>query len=251
MTEQEFAGRTALVTGGSRGIGRAISVRLAEGGATVAVNYIGNDVAAEETRHMVEAAGGRCSLQKADVSDETAVGAMVAAVEDDHGPVDLLVTSAGIIRGEHHTDMTFDGWRRMMAINVDGTYLPVMAVKDGMIERGFGRIVCLTSGAALRARPGSIAYSASKAAVVGFARSCSEAFAPDVRVNCIAPGLIDTDMAAELSENRRRAFVEATPLGRLGRADEIAEMAAFLLSERSSFTSGQVMVASGGYITLP
>ena len=137
------------------------------------------------------------------------------------------------------------------AINVDGTYLPVMAVKDGMIERGFGRIVCLTSGAALRARPGSIAYSASKAAVVGFARSCSEAFAPDVRVNCIAPGLIDTDMAAELSENRRRAFVEATPLGRLGRADEIAEMAAFLLSERSSFTSGQVMVASGGYITLP
>jgi 3-oxoacyl-[acyl-carrier protein] reductase len=120
-----------------------------------------------------------------------------------------------------------------------------------MIERRFGRIVCLTSVAALRARPGAIAYSASKAAVVGFARSCSEAFAPDVRVNCVAPGLIDTDMAARLSEDRRRAFVEATPLGRLGRADEIAEMAAFLLSERSSFTSGQVMIASGGRITLP
>ena len=251
MSEQEFTARTALVTGGSRGIGRAIAVRLAAGGAAVAVNYIGNEAAAKETQHRIEAAGGRCRTYQADVSDEAAVGAMVSAVEDDLGPVDLLATSAGIVRGEHHSEMTFEGWRRTMAINVDGTFLAVMAVKDGMIDRQFGRIVCLTSVSALRARPRTIAYSASKAAVIGFARSCSEAFAPKVRVNCIAPGLIDTDMVADVPAESRQAFVDATPLGRLGRPDEIAEMAAFLLSERSSFTSGQVMVASGGRITIP
>ncbi len=251
MSEQDFAARTALVTGCSRGIGRAIAVRLAAGGATVAVNYVGNRAAATETRSLIEAAGGRCRAYQADISDEAAVTAMISAVEDDLGPIDLLATSAGIVRGEHHSEMTYENWRRTMAVNADGTFLPVMAVKDGMIDRQFGRIVCLTSVSALRARPRTIAYSASKAAVIGFARSCSEAFAPHVRVNCIAPGLIDTDMVADVPTESRQAFVDATPLGRLGRPDEIAEMAAFLLSERSSFTSGQVMVASGGRITVP
>ena len=251
MPDKEFEGRTALVTGGSRGIGRAISVRLAKGGAALAINYAANEAAAAEARHLVEAEGAACVLVKADVSDADAVAAMVAEAEAALGSIDLLVTSAGIIRGEDHGDMPIEDWRRIMAVNVDGTYLPVMALKDGMIERGFGRMVCISSVAALRPRPATIAYSTSKAAVIGFMRSCSEAFAPLVRFNCIAPGLIETDMTADLDPARRDAMIGATPLGRIGRADEIAEMAAFLLSERSSYTTGQVLVASGGRVTVP
>jgi 3-oxoacyl-[acyl-carrier protein] reductase len=127
-----------------------------------------------------------------------------------------------------------------------------MAVKDGMIARGFGRIVCFASIAGLRPRPAMLAYSTSKAAVVGFARSCSEAFAPAIRINCIAPGLIDTDMpAASLTPEIRQRMVEATPLRRIGRPEEMAELALFLLSERASFITGQTCVADGGRVTLP
>jgi len=138
-----------------------------------------------------------------------------------------------------------------MAVNADGTYLAVMAVKDGMIERGYGRIVCFSSIAALRPRPAMLAYTASKAAVIALARSCAQAFAPSVRVNCIAPGLIDTDMIKSLDRGQQGHMIETTPLKRIGRPEEMAEMALFLLSERSSFTTGQVVVASGGRVTLP
>jgi 3-oxoacyl-[acyl-carrier protein] reductase len=127
-----------------------------------------------------------------------------------------------------------------------------MAVKDGMIARGFGRIVCFASIAGLRPRPSMLAYSTSKAAVIGFARSCSEAFAPAVRINCIAPGLIDTDMpAASLDPATRQRMIDATPLKRIGRPEEMAELALFLLSERASYTTGQTYVADGGRVTLP
>lgn len=252
MAAKEFSGRTALVTGGARGIGRAICVRLARDGARVAVNYAANDDAARETRRLVEAEGAECLLLRADVSDADAVAGMVAQAEATLGPVDLLVTSAGIPEVGTHDELDFATWRRTMAVNVDGTFLPVMAVKDGMIARGFGRIVCLASIAGLRPRPTMIAYGTSKAAVVAFARNCAEAFAPHVRVNCIAPGLIDTDMpAGSLDEAARRRMVDATPLARVGRAEEIAETALFLLSERSSFTTGQTFVADGGRVTLP
>ncbi len=251
MPDAEFSGRTALVTGGSRGIGRAISLQLAAEGARVAVNYVGDEAAARETQARIEAAGGTCRLFKADVSDADQVEAMVREVERELQPVDLLVTSAGINFVEAHAAMTYANWRRTMAVNLDGTFLPVMAVKDGMIQRRFGRIVCLSSIAALRPRPRLIAYSASKAAVIAFARSCAEAFAPDVRINCVAPGLIDTDMPASLDEGVKQAMIRDTPLERIGRPEEIAEMACFLLSERSSFTTGQTFVASGGRVSLP
>jgi 3-oxoacyl-[acyl-carrier protein] reductase len=252
MASQELAGRTALVTGGSRGIGRAVCVRLAREGARVAINYASSEPAAREAERLVRDEGSECLLLKADVSDPAAVAAMVAQAERTLGPIDLLVTSAGIAPTEARGEVAFETWRRIMAVNVDGTFLPIMAVKNGMIARGFGRIVCFASIAGLRPRPVMLAYSTSKAAVIGFARSCSEAFAPHVRVNCIAPGLIDTDMpAASLDQATRQRMIDATPLKRIGRPEEMAELALFLLSERSSFTTGQVYVADGGRVTLP
>ncbi len=249
---QELVGRTALVTGGSRGIGRAACVRLALEGARVGINYTRDDEAARETGRLVRAAGAECTLLKADVSNPDAVATMVAEAERTLGPIDLVVTSAGIAPTEVRGEVSFETWRRIMAVNVDGTFLPIMAVKDGMMARGYGRIVCFASIAGLRPRPTMLAYSTSKAAVIGFARSCSEAFAPHVRINCIAPGLIDTDMpAASLDAAARQRMIDATPLQRIGRPEEMAELALFLLSERSSFTTGQVYVADGGRVTLP
>ncbi len=252
MAAQELAGRTALVTGGARGIGRAVCVRLAQEGARLGINYASNDEAARATERLVRAAGAECALLKADVSDPKAVAAMVAEAERTLGPIDLLVTSAGIAPTEVRGEVAFETWRRIMAVNVDGTFLPIMAVKNGMMARGYGRIVCFASIAGLRPRAAMLAYSTSKAAVIGFARSCSEAFAPHVRINCIAPGLIDTDMpAASLDPASRQRMIDATPLQRIGRPEEMAELALFLLSERSSFTTGQVYVADGGRVTLP
>jgi 3-oxoacyl-[acyl-carrier protein] reductase len=250
--EKELAERTALVTGGGRGIGRAVCLRLAKAGAKVAINYAANDEAAEETRRLVEAEGAPCTLVKADVSDPAAVKAMVEQAANALGPIDLLVNSAGIAEVGTHEEIEFETWRRVMQVNVDGTYLPTMAVKDGMIERGFGRIVCIASIAGLRPRPTMLAYGTSKAAVIAFARNCSEAFAPHIRINTIAPGLIDTDMpAASLSDAARKRMVDATPLKRIGQAEEMAELALFLLSERSSYITGQVIAADGGRVTLP
>ena len=251
MATGELAGRTALVTGGSRGIGRAICRILAREGADVAVNYAHDEAAAREAEALVVAEGVKSAVVKADVSEPEQVDAMVAQTERALGPIDLLVTSAGMVVPRLGTEVEFATWQRVMRVNLDGTFLAVMAVKGGMLERKFGRIVCIASIAALRPRPLQIPYGVSKAAVVAFARSCSEAFAPDVRINSIAPGLIETEMAAKLSPNARRAMIEGTPMKRIGEPEEIAEMALFLLSERSSFTTGQCFVASGGRVTLP
>lgn len=251
MSKKELQGKTALVTGGSRGIGRATCLALAGEGARVAVNYVSNAQAAGEVVAEIERLGAEAMMVEADVSDPASVAGMVAAVESGFGPVDLLVTSAGIAAAEPHTEMTFESWRRMLSVNLDGTYLPVMAVKDGMIERGYGRIVCIASIAGLRARGRMITYSTSKAAVIAFSRSCAEAFGPAIRVNCVAPGLIETDMGASAGAETIQRMVDDAFLKRIGQPEEIAESVLFLLSERSSFTTGQTYVADGGRVTLP
>lgn len=251
MRDNELKGKTALVTGGSRGIGRATCLALAREGARVAVNYVSNAKAARETVADIERLGAEATMVEADVSDPDSVAAMVAAVESGFGPVDLLVTSAGIASMEHHSEMTFENWRRMLSVNLDGTYLPVMAVKDGMLDRGYGRIVCIASIAGLRARGRMITYSTSKAGVIAFSRSCAEAFGPTIRVNCVAPGLIETEMGSSAGAETIQRMADEAFLKRIGQPEEIAETVLFLLSERSSFTTGQTYVADGGRVTLP
>lgn len=251
MNSKEFAGRIALVTGGSRGIGRAVCLALARQGADIALNYTSNDEAARSARDEITALGVNCELFKADVSGPDAVKAMIAGAEGTLGPIDLLVTCAGVARVEDHTEIDTDAWRRMMAINVDGTCWPVLAVKNGMLARGFGRIVCIASIAGLRPRPKMIPYSTSKAAVIGFIRSCAEALAPAVRVNGVAPGLIETDMTAVMDAALKAKMTQEAMLKRNGKPEDIAETVLFLLSERSSFIAGQTLVVDGGRVTLP
>ena len=168
------------------------------------------------------------------------------------GPIDLLVHSAGISTLRDHDHLTLDDWREMMDVNLTGTYLAVFAVKDEMIQRRFGRIVTLSSLAALRPRKMQIHYATAKAGVIAFTRCCAEAFAPhNVRINCVAPGLIETEMAHVLPAEAMQKIVSDTPLGRIGQPEEIASVIRFLLSEESSFMTGHTLAASGGRVTLP
>ena len=248
---QDFSNQVALVTGGSRGIGRAISVALAQSGAKVAVNYINDESAASSTINEIEVAGGTAKIYQANVSDESAVRKMTREVESSLGPIDMLVTSAGIVDFQHHQELSIQNFQRIMATNVDGTFLPVMAVKDGMIKRGNGNIVCISSVAGLRARPTLISYSISKAAVIGLVRSCAGAFGPAVRVNGIAPGFIQTDMGKNSDPSIKETVKNEAFLKRLGVPEDISNAVLFLLSERANFISGQTLVVDGGRVTVP
>ena len=253
--DKEFGGRVALVTGGSRGIGRAICQRLAEAGAWIAVNFASNGEAANETVELIRAAGGEANAYKTDVSSFEAVCAMFDAIEEDRGPVDLLVANAGIASFKDSTDMPVSLWRETLSVNLDGTFHCVWRAKDKMRERNYGRIVCMSSinGVApseIR-HDRLIAYGTAKSAVVGFSRNCAMAFGPAIRVNCIAPGLIDTDMTSGMSEEMRADIIARTPARRTGQPDDVAELAYFLLSDAASFITGQTIVTSGGLVTMP
>jgi 3-oxoacyl-[acyl-carrier protein] reductase len=251
VTEKEFTGKTALVTGGSRGIGRAISIRLARNGANIAINYQSRDADAIATKEDVEKEGVRCALVKGDISSPEAMASVATRTREALGPISLLVANAAISLIESHKEISFETWRKTMSVNLDGAFLTMMAVKDEMLAQNYGRIVFISSVAALRPRKMQMHYSASKAAVSALVRCCAEAFAPHVRVNCIAPGLIETEMGASIGPTVTKSIIEATPLARLGRPEEIANAVNFLLSDQSSFMTGQTIAVSGGRIMLP
>ena len=252
MNQSEFSGRTALVTGGAKGIGRACCEQLAAAGANVAVNYLSSEAAASEVVKTIEAAGGKAIAVKADVSSADEVTAMVNEVESAFGPIDLLVNNAGIFDFVSHEETSPEIWQRTLDVNLTGCYLATWAVKSGMIERRFGRIVNIASISALRARPMSIAYAVSKAGMVALTKSLAEAVAEhNVRVNAVAPGLIDTEIIADVEQSVLDKLIAATPMRRIGEPSEIADLVLYLLSERSSFMTGQTLVASGGRVTLP
>ena len=187
-----------------------------------------------------------------DVSRPDDVERLVSRAREEHGPIDILVHSAGISIVEHASDVTWKTWKRTMDVNLDGTFNTVYAVKDEMIEREFGRIVLMSSIAALRERENQVPYSASKAAVIAMTRCMAQGWAKhNIRINCICPGLIDTEMAYTLSPEAHQHIVANTPLGRLGRPEEIANVIRFLLSDQSSFMTGQTVVCSGGRVMLP
>ncbi|MFM8285183.1 MAG: SDR family NAD(P)-dependent oxidoreductase [Planctomycetaceae bacterium] len=248
----DFANRVALVTGGSRGIGRAIALQLAAGGADIALSYATRPEPAAETCAAITALGRRAIALPCDVRSQSDVDALVAGARQALGPIDLLAHCGAISNTCTHAELTFDRWAETIDANLHGAFRAVFAVKDEMLARGFGRIVLLSSVAALRPRARQIHYATAKAGVIALARCCAEAFAPhNVRVNCIAPGLIDTEMARVLSPTQIESVLQQTPLGRLGTPEEIAELACFLLSERARFIVGQTISACGGRVTLP
>jgi len=250
--ESEFANRTVLVTGGSRGIGRACCLRLARAGANVAINYCSRPADAEETACLVTELGVRAMTVQANVADESSVRAMVQRIRSELGPIDLLVNNAGIFEYVTPETTTLEHWRRTIDINLTGLYIVTWAVKEHMIERKFGRIVNMSSISALRARAYGIAYAASKAGMIAFTKSAADALIPhNIRMNAVAPGLIDTEIIAGVDQARIDYIVAETPMRRLGTPDEIADVVHFLLSDASRFMLGQTLVACGGRVMIP
>ncbi|HVX14277.1 MAG TPA: 3-oxoacyl-ACP reductase family protein [Pirellulales bacterium] len=248
---QPFAGRVALVTGGSRGIGRATALRLAREGADVAISYASRSDAAEAVVAEIRALGRRAVAVTCDVSQPADVERLVRETRQELGPIELLAHCGAISNIASHKELSYECWRETIDVNLNGTFLVVFAVKDEMLERGFGRIVTVSSIAALRPRQMQIHYASSKAGVIALTHCCAEAFAPRVRINCVAPGLTETEMAHVLPDQTIQRVVNETPLGRIGQPEEIANVIRFLLSEESSFMTGQTVVASGGRVMLP
>lgn len=252
MSGNEFSGRVALVTGGSRGIGRAVALQLAREGANVAISYASRPGPAEATRAAIEALGRKSLARPCHVASQADVDALIAATRETLGPVDLLVHCGAISNTCNHDELTWERWHEMIDVNLHGAFRVLFAVKDEMVRRKFGRIVMLSSVAALRPRARQIHYSSAKAGVIALTRCLAEALAPhNVRINGLAPGLIDTEMAQVLTAEQARAVVQQTPLGRLGTPEEVAEVACFLLSERSRFMVGQTVAVCGGRIMIP
>ncbi len=252
MTTPAFAGRHVLITGGSRGIGRATAQRLASEGARVSINYLSRPEPAHETLALIKKAGSQGIAISGDVALPDDARAIAAQARAAFGPIDILVHCAGYSVVEPADEVTWESWKRTMDVNLDGTFNMVYAVKDDMLAQKWGRIVTTSSVAALRPRKNQVHYAASKAAVIAMTRCMAEAWAPsNIRVNCVCPGLTETEMSYALPPALRQSVIDQTPLGRVGEPEEIANVIRFLASEESSFMTGQTVVACGGRVMIP
>ncbi len=236
----------ALVTGGSRGIGRAIAERLARDGYIVVINYLSNTQAAEETLQHIEAAGGKAELLPYDVSDAEATRSALQSWEEKHKDAhfDVLVNNAGIRRDNLLVFMDDKEWHDVMTTNLDSFYHQTHYVLQGMLRARHGRIVNISSISGVSGLAGQVNYSAAKAALIGATKALSkEVAARKVTVNAVAPGFIATDMTADLDE---AALKKTIPMGRFGTAEEVAALVSFLVSEEAAYITGQVINIAGG-----
>ena len=241
--------KIALVTGASRGIGRAIAANLARSGWSVCINYKERRDCAQSLLDELTAEGCRRMIFQADIRDRTQVDAMAEAVRGRFGEISLLVNNAGISRQGLFQDMDSETWRDIFAVNVDGAYHACQAVLPAMIREHTGCIVNISSMWGLRGASCEVAYACTKAAIIGLTRSLAMELAPSgIRVNAVAPGVIRTDMLKEVGLEILPQLEEETPLGRLGTPEDIAHAVAFFADERSSFITGQVLSSDGGYI---
>lgn len=243
------AGRVAVVTGGGRGIGRAIAVRLAQEGANVAVVYRANDDAAQETVALVRKAGVECAAFKGDVAESDDVQRVFGEINAEFGRLDILVNNAGVTRDNLMMRMKEEEFDEVLRINLKGTYLCTRAALRGMVRARWGRIVNVTSVVGLIGNAGQANYAASKAGIIGFTKSVAREVAQrGITANAIAPGYVETELTGGLSEEIKDQIRAQIPAGRIGEPEEIADAVAFLAGEGASYVTGQTLAVDGGMV---
>lgn len=239
--------RVALVTGASKGIGRATAMALAGDGRTVACAYASDDGGAKETARLIEDAGGRAAAFQADVTEPEAVSALVGAVAADLGPPVIVVANAGTNRDGLAVRYSRADWDRAVAVNLTGAFATIQAALPHMMKARWGRIVAVSSVAAIRGNAGQVAYAASKAGLLGMIRSIAKEYGGrGITANAVVPGLIHTDMTSGLGDKARSALTEEIPVGRTGTPEEVAAPIRFLASDEAAYVNGAVLVVDGG-----
>jgi len=244
-------GRTALITGAGRGIGRATAVRLARDGARIAINFKGNAEAAGEAKRLVEKGGGQAALIQGDVSvDSQAEDVVRAALAFGGGRLDILVNNAGITRDNLLVRMSAEDWDAVMDLNLRGAFLVTKAAMRPMMKQRAGRIVNVSSVAGVAGNAGQANYASAKAGLIGFTRTVAREMATrNITCNAVAPGFVDTDLTHGLLKQMEETILKQIPLGRFGAVEDIANAIAFLASDEASYITGQVLVVDGGMVT--
>ena len=241
--------QVVIVTGASRGIGRAIAVRFGQEGAAVFVNYKGNEEAARETADAVNAAGGTATLVQGDVSQRDDAERVIETAIQQHGKIDVLVNNAGITRDQLLMRMTDDDWDAVLDTNLKGAFYTTRAALRPMLRKRTGRIINLSSVVGLAGNAGQGNYAAAKAGIIGFTKSIArEVASRNITVNAVAPGYITTDMTDAIPENMKGKLLEQIPLGRLGAPEDVAGVVAFLASPAAAYMTGNVLRVDGGMV---
>jgi 3-oxoacyl-[acyl-carrier protein] reductase len=241
--------KVAIVTGASRGIGRAIALELARRGARVVVNYRQNAQAAVEVVAAIEAADGQAVAVQADVGDFDQAAELVSTTLDTLGQIDILVNNAGTTHDQLLMLMKEEDWDKVLRTNLKSVFNCCKAVARPMVRRRQGRIINITSVSGIAGQGGQTNYAASKAGIIGFTKSLAKELGPrNITVNCVAPGFVPTDLTSDLPEDLKRQAIEVTPLRRMGRPEEIAFAVAFLASDEAAFITGEVLTVDGGLV---